>query len=153
MTAPSPGNLVPYLFYTDIEAVIDWYARVFGFTEKGRWRDGQGHVHNAEMHVGDTELWMDGNDTGRHTLTDPNGKPFSMWIGVWLPDPAAVDAMYEHIVSERVAPSERPADRPYGIRTFNVADPEGYTWGFMCHISRTDTPTEQLDRPIQEHHG
>jgi uncharacterized glyoxalase superfamily protein PhnB len=139
MTAtPKLGNLVPYLFYADIEAMIDWYTRVFGFVEKDRWRDAEGNVHNAEMCVGDTELWMDGKNTGRHTLTDPEGKPFSLWVGVYLDDPAAVDAMYDHIVSEGVEPNERPGDRPYGVRTFSVKDPEGYTWGFMCSIPRTD---------------
>jgi uncharacterized glyoxalase superfamily protein PhnB len=138
-STPALGNLVPYLFYADIEAMIDWYTRVFGFVEVDRWRDAEGKVHNAEMTVGDTELWMDGKNTGRHTLTDPEGKPFSLWIGVWLEDAAAVDAMYEHIVTEGVEPNERPGDRPYGVRTFSVADPEGYTWGFMCRIPRTDT--------------
>jgi uncharacterized glyoxalase superfamily protein PhnB len=140
MTAtPTLGNLVPYLFYSDIEAMIDWYTRVFGFVEVDRWRDAGGSVHNAEMTVGDTELWMDGKNTGRHTLTDPEGKPFSLWLGVWLEDRAAVDAMYDHIVAEGVEPNERPADRPYGVRTFSVDDPEGYSWGFMCRIPRTDT--------------
>jgi uncharacterized glyoxalase superfamily protein PhnB len=88
------------------------------------------------MRVGDTELWMDGNNTGRHTLTDRDGKPFSLWVGVWLADRAAVDAMYEHVVAEGGEPSEPPNDKPYGVRAFNVVDPEGYTWGFMCPIER-----------------
>ena len=134
MTAPPLGNLVPYLFYADIEAMIDWYARVFGFVEQRRWRDDDGSVHNAEMRVGDTELWMDGMGAGRHQLTDPEGKPLSLWIGVWLTDRAAVDAMYEHVVAHGVAPEASPVDLPYGVRAFNVTDPEGYSWGFMCHI-------------------
>ena len=134
MTTPQLGNLVPYLFYADIEAMIDWYARVFGFVEQRRWRGDDGRVHNAEMRVGDTELWMDGVSAGRHQLTDPAGKPFSLWIGVWLADRAAVDAMYEHVVSHGVSPEAPPKDLPYGVRAFNVSDPEGYSWGFMCHI-------------------
>jgi uncharacterized glyoxalase superfamily protein PhnB len=138
MTAPQLGNLVPYLFYADIDAMIDWYARVFGFVEKERWRGEDGTVHNAEMRVGDTELWMDGANPARHQRTDRDGNPLSPWIGVWLTDREAVDAMYEHIVSEGVEPTEPPRDLPYGVRAFNVSDPEGYSWGFMCHIARPD---------------
>ena len=31
------GSLVPYLFCQDAEAALDWYVRVFGFTERSRW--------------------------------------------------------------------------------------------------------------------
>ena len=78
MTAPRLGNLVPYLFCADIEAMIDWYTRVFGFVEKSRWRGDDGKVHNAEMCIGDTELWMDGANAGDHLAGQ--GEPyFSSW--------------------------------------------------------------------------
>lgn len=131
MGAPRAGNLVPYLFYSDIEATIDWYVRVFGFVEKDRWRGPDGAVQNAEMTVGDTELWMDGGGADRPADAKP-------WIGVWLDDRAAVDAMHAHVVAEGVEPASAPHDRPFGIRTFDVKDPEGYTWGFLCPIPRTD---------------
>jgi len=134
--APTPGNLVPYLFYTDIESMIDWYTRVFGFVELERWRQDDGKIHNAEMRVGDTELWMDATDDGRHHLTDPKGNPFSLWVGVWLDTPDDVDAMHAHVVHEGVQPEQDPHDRPYGVHTFNVRDPEGYLWGFMCRIPK-----------------
>lgn len=139
MNPPELGTLVPYLFYTDIEAMIDWYSRVFGFVETGRWRRPDGSVQNAEMRVGDTELWMDGEPApGIHGLTGPDGNPRPLWIGVWLGSPSAVDAMYEHVVAQGVDPNDRPHDRSFGIRTFNVNDPEGYTWGFMCRVPATD---------------
>ena len=140
MTAPALGNLVPYLFYTDVEAMIDWYSRVFGFVEKARWCDSEGRVGNAEMSMGDTELWMDADATIDHSFTRPGGEPHPLWIGVRLADRAAVDAMYDHIVSKGGEPQGPPVDRPFGIRTFTVADPEGYTWGFLCPIRRSDLP-------------
>jgi len=135
MTPPALGNLVPYLYYADIEAMIDWYGRVFGFVEKGRWRGPDGAIKNADMRVGDTELWMDGDPSPAiHDLTNPEGKPRPLWIGVWLDDPASVDALHDHVVSQGVEPLDRPHDRPFGVRMFDVKDPEGYTWGFMCRI-------------------
>lgn len=135
MNVPRPGNLVPYLYYADIEAMIDWYGRVFGFVERGRWHGPDGTVQNAEMSVGDTELWMDGDPVpGIHDLTGRDGSPRPLFVGVWLESPAAVDALHDHIVGQGVEPTSRPHDRPFGIRTFDVDDPEGYTWGFMCRI-------------------
>ena len=32
-------GVVPYLFYDDAAAAIDWYTKVFGFEERGRWAD------------------------------------------------------------------------------------------------------------------
>lgn len=47
-------GIVPYLFYDDAEAAIEWYTRVFDFEEIGRWKDDDGRVQNAEMRVGTT---------------------------------------------------------------------------------------------------
>jgi len=98
---PELGNLVPYLHYDDAAAMIEWYERVFGFTEGRRWLDDDGRVENADMVVGDTELWMDGGGRAMH---DAAGNP-SAWIGVWVDD---VDAMYEPMVSSAV---HRPSRR------------------------------------------
>jgi uncharacterized glyoxalase superfamily protein PhnB len=124
--SPTLGALVPYLFYDDIETALDWYARVFGFVELGRWaRDGK--VHNAEMRVGTAELWLDG---GGRRWFDKDGKPASQWIGVWVDDP---DAMCARVKDAGVA-VDPPQDQSYGVRTLSVKDPEGYTWGFMRRI-------------------
>lgn len=139
MSVPRLGNLVPYLYYADLEAMLGWYGRVFGFIERRRWHAADGSVENAEMHVGDTELWMDGSAApGIHDLAGEDGSPRPLWIGVWLESPSAVDALHDHIVSEGVVPVDRPHDRPFGVRTFTVEDPEGYTWGFMCRIASSE---------------
>jgi uncharacterized glyoxalase superfamily protein PhnB len=117
-------GIVPYLFYDDAEAAIDWYTRVFGFVEINRWCDKDGKIHNAEMRVGDTELWIDGG--GRHLLRREDNKP--VWIGVWVDD---VDAMYEQVKAAGVS-VDPPVDRNFGVRILTVADPAGYQWGFMC---------------------
>jgi uncharacterized glyoxalase superfamily protein PhnB len=137
MPAPKAGNLVPYLFCADAESLMDWYSRVFGFVEKDRWLSDNGRIRNAEISVGDTELWLDGGG-GQITATGSDGSTSPLWIGVWLDTSAAVDEMYGHIVAQGVEPEDEPMDRPFGIRIFNVRDPAGYLWGFMSHIPRTD---------------
>ncbi len=121
-------GLVPYLFYEDAAAMLKWYARVFGFVEKGRWSNPDGTVQNAEMRVGATELWLDG---GGRRICDPDGKPLPLWVGVWVDD---VDAVYTRVKAAGVE-ARPPEDQPYGVRMLTVADPEGYQWGFMKRLA------------------
>ena len=117
-------GIVPYLFYDDVAAAITWYTNVFGFKERSRWENDQGVVQNAEMQVGNTEIWMDGGGAREETDKRPT------WIGVWVDD---VDRMYEQI-SQAGVNCEPPENKAYGVRTFNVADEFGHLWGFMKRI-------------------
>lgn len=123
MTEPYNG-IVPYLFYDDAGAAMDWYARVFGFEEISRRADDTGRVQNAEMRVGNSELWLDGS--GRRK--DNDERP--TWIGIWVDD---VDAVYERVQAAGVE-CEPPVDREFGVRMLNVPDEMGYLWGFIRRI-------------------
>lgn len=117
-------GIVPYLFYDDAAAAMDWYARVFGFEEIGRWTNDSGQVTNAEMRVGNTEIWLDGS--GRRQDTDER----PAWIGIWVND---VDAVYRKVQDAGVD-CEAPVDRDFGVRMLNVQDDMGYLWGFVRRI-------------------
>lgn len=107
-------------------SAIESYARVFGFTEIQRWTGKDGRLHNAEMKVGDTELWLDGG--GRHMLRRDGDGP--IWIGIWVDD---VDATYAKLCEAGVD-AGAPVDRPFGVHMLSVTDPAGYVWGFMRRI-------------------
>ena len=117
-------GIVPYLFFDDVEAAIDWYQRVFGFETIGTWKNDQGLVQNAEMRVGTTEIWMDGG--GRRN--DQDERP--QWVGVWAED---VDRVYE-LVQAAGVDCEPPVDREFGVRMLNLEDPFGYLWGFVKRL-------------------
>ncbi|HEY8545144.1 MAG TPA: VOC family protein [Acidimicrobiales bacterium] len=112
--------------YEDANGMLDWLSRVFGFQERARYVDKDGKVRQAEMWIGDTELWFSGHDEG--TLWADGGP--EQFIGVWVDD---VDAMYERVRAAGVD-AEAPVDRDYDVRSFNVIDPEGYMWGFMKRL-------------------
>ncbi len=95
--------------------------------EKSRWAGPDGRVENAEMAVGEGELWLDG---GGPRYFDEHGRRASQWIGVWVDDP---DAMYERVKTGGVE-ADPPEDKPYGVRMLTVTDPEGYSWGFMRRL-------------------
>jgi uncharacterized glyoxalase superfamily protein PhnB len=116
-------GITPYLHYDDVAAMIEWLTRVFGFTERGRWVNSQGALRNAELYAGNTEVWLEGDP---EYWTQKGRRP-EEWIGVWVDD---VDAMYDQVKAAGVDTAP-PEDKFYGIRVFQVTDPEGYAWGFM----------------------
>ena len=125
------NGIVPYLFYEDAAAAMDWYAEVFGFEDRGRWENDSGAVQNGEMRVGNTEVWMDG---GGKQLFTREGDERPQWIGVWVDD---VDAMYERIQAAGVA-AEPPVTREFGVRMLTVPDPFGYHWGFIRRVDAAE---------------
>lgn len=122
-------GITPYLHYDDVVAMIDWLVRVFGCTEKGRWLDSSGKVANAELALGQAEIWLDGTAD----WWKKRGRRPEEWIGVWVND---VGAMHARVVSAGLSPNT-PEKKFYSVRLFQVTDPEGYTWGFMQRSSFT----------------
>jgi uncharacterized glyoxalase superfamily protein PhnB len=132
-------GLLPYLYYEDAGAMLDWLSDVFGFEERGRYVDKDGIVRQAEMLVGQNELWFSGHGPG--FWESKGGRP-DTWIGVWVDD---VDAMYERVKAKGVA-SEPPEDKDYDVRSYSVKDPEGVSWGFMKRLGKPYVqriPTEE----------
>jgi uncharacterized glyoxalase superfamily protein PhnB len=118
------GGITPCLHYEDAAASLEWLARVFGFEEISRYVDGDGRVREAEMHVGDARIWISGREPG---YWQKKGRGPEQLILIWVDD---VDAHYERVRAAGfdVKP---PEDKPYGVRSYGVTDPEGYEWGFM----------------------
>jgi uncharacterized glyoxalase superfamily protein PhnB len=117
-------GITPYLHYEDAAAGLDWLARVFGFEEISRFADDTGRVRESEMHVGDQQIWLSGRDPGYWA---EKGRGPEQLILIWVDD---VDVQYERVKSAGID-VKPPEDKPYGVRMFNVTDPEGYDWGFM----------------------
>ena len=118
------GGITPYLYYEDAAAILDWLARVFGFEEVARYVDGDGRVREAEMRVGDIELWISGCDPG---YWEKKGRGPEQLTLIWVDD---VDA-HHALVEAAGVDAPLPEEKPYGVRMYSVTDPEGYEWGFM----------------------
>ena len=124
-------GIVPYLFFDDAEQALRWYSDVFGFVEIGRWLNDDGKVQNAEMKVGDTEIWLDGS--GSLQMTDDR----PIWIGVWVDD---VDAIYKKVRNKGIE-CEEPVTREFGVRMFNIDDGMGHLWGFIRRVPAAVSPS------------
>jgi uncharacterized glyoxalase superfamily protein PhnB len=129
----------PYLHYEDAGAAIDWLARVLGFEERSRFVDKDGRVQQAEMRVGEADLWFSGHDPGY--WADLGRRPDLLTL-VWVDD---VDAHHARVTAAGTE-VDPPVDKSYGVRTYTVTDPEGYQWGFMTTL---DTGYVQIT-PLEE---
>ena len=82
-----------------------------------------GALRSAELYVGASEVWLDGDP---EYWKQRDRRP-EEWIGIWVDD---VDAMFERVKAQGIE-TDPPENKFYAVRTFQVIDPEGYTWGFM----------------------
>lgn len=121
-----PVGIVAGVMYRDVAAAFAWLVEHLGFEVRGLFADADGRVNNAELRVGETEVWLFENPA---TPGSTEGPP-RQWIGVWTDD---VDAAHQRVASTGIQASE-PEDANYGVRSFNVTDPEGVMWGFLRRI-------------------
>jgi catechol 2,3-dioxygenase-like lactoylglutathione lyase family enzyme len=99
------------LHVADVDRSRDFYLRIPG-VELVHERPGE----FALLRVGGANLGL----LARRFV--PNAPPFHMEISS---DGEGVDAVYAAVREAGIEPDGRPADRPWGERTFNVTDPDG----------------------------
>jgi uncharacterized glyoxalase superfamily protein PhnB len=137
-------GVTPCLSYEDAAAAIDWLARVLGFEERSRFVDKDGRVQQAEMRIGDSDLWFSGHGPGY--WAEQGRRPDQLTL-VWVDD---VDAHHARVAAAG-AMAPPPEDKSYGVRTYIVTDPEGYQWGFMTSLDTGYVQTMPLeDGGLQE---
>ena len=124
MTAKTP-MIIPYLFYDDVAAAVDFLVRAFGFSEQMRVGTPSGGVH-AQVKLGDqiVMLGQGGWDKG-HATPSVLGRVTS-GVFVYLNE---ADAHYAKAKAEGADIVEPLADLAYG-RSYTVRDPQGQTWYF-----------------------
>jgi uncharacterized glyoxalase superfamily protein PhnB len=132
-------GVVLHARYEDANAMLDWFSRVFGFEERARYVDKDGRVQQAEMLVGDTELWFSGHGPG---YWDGLGHRPDEWLLVLVDD---VDALAARVEAAGVELERPPADQDYGVRNCAVVDPEGYHWSFMRKTGKGYVQTQTLE--------
>ena len=80
-------------------------------------------VRQAEIYVGDTEVWLSSDGKGY--------KGPDQYIVVWVSD---VDAQYMRVI-EAGGKAGKPTDQSWGVRNFYITDPGGYHWGFHKRLA------------------
>jgi len=128
-------EIVPYLYYADADAALDWLERVLGFGPSTRWRMGGPVTKEADILAGGCRISLSGRAPGP-------GEGSGALVIVHVDD---VDAQYARVIAaEPGAATEAPVQQPYGPRTFTVTDPWGYRWNFWQ--GEADPPPEDDER-------
>ncbi len=124
MNDPPSTQIIPYIFYDDVPAALDWLARVFGLVEEMR-HPTPGGMH-AQMTLDGQRIMMGqgGDDWGMRSARA--AKSATQGVFVYLAD---VDAHYERARTAGAEIVHPPTDEGYG-RTYTARDLGGHPWFF-----------------------
>jgi uncharacterized glyoxalase superfamily protein PhnB len=133
MATPTPQTqpqVVPYLYYADAAAALEWLAKAFGFREMNRMAGADGKVAHAAMSLDDGGLIMLGCPGPNYRNPKNLGaKTQSLYIHV-----RDVDAHFARARKAGARILEEPKDQEYGQRRYGAEDPEGHAWYFAAAI-------------------
>jgi uncharacterized glyoxalase superfamily protein PhnB len=122
---PRPPQIIPYLFYREVPAALDFLCRAFGFQEEVRTGTPSGGMHGEASLQG--QLVMMGQGAQERRLSTPrDAGAATMGVFVYLDE---VDKHYEVAKAAGAEIVHPPKDVPYG-RTYSAVDPEGHPWFF-----------------------
>jgi PhnB protein len=151
MTAAKPQpipdsyrRVTPCLVVRDAAKALDFYAEVFGATERMRFPGPDGTIAHAEIQIGDSVVIVEDEDPQRGTTAPPAGglpgSPVFQFIYV-----ADVDATVARAVELGADLRRAPQDQFYGDRDGFVVDPFGHGWTVATHVEDVD-PEEMARR-------
>jgi len=123
--APRPPLIIPYLFYRDVPAALDFLCGAFGFKEEMRAETPSGGMHGEASFQG--QLVMMGQGAHERSLKTPrDAGAATMGVFIYLDD---VDKHYTVAKAAGAKIVDPPKDVEYG-RTYWAEDPEGHPWFF-----------------------
>jgi PhnB protein len=140
-------RVIPYLSVDGAAAAIDFYAEVFGATERMRMPGPDGKIGHAEIEIGDCVVML--ADLGPNNPKGPRhlgGTPVT--VMVYVPD---VDGTYAAAVKAGAEAHSEPTDQFYGDRSAGFTDPFGHSWHISTHVE--DVSPEEMDRRMKDLFG
>jgi PhnB protein len=139
-------RVTPALIVSGAAKALEFYASVFGATERMRIPAPDGTVAHAEIVIGDSVLIVEEASPHMRTKAPPSdgleGSPVFLYIYV-----EDVDATMER-AAQLGATLKRPAeDQFYGDRDGFLVDPFGHGWTVSSHVE--DVPPDEMMRRMQ----
>ena len=124
-SATTRVQIIPYIFYRDVPAALEWLARAFGFVETMRETIPGGGVH-GEMTFGRQLIMMGQGSAERRMLSARDTTAATQGVFIYL---SGVDAHFERAKSAGATIDKAPQDLPYG-RSYTAIDLDGHPWFF-----------------------
>ncbi|MBW2231336.1 MAG: VOC family protein [Deltaproteobacteria bacterium] len=109
-----PTGCVAVFVVTDIDASIDYYRDAMGFDVAFTYGE---PTYFAGVCRGEVTLYL-------QLMSQTPRPPGGSWLCIFVGD---VDAMHRELVESGAEILKEPASYPYGMREFNVEDPDGNT--------------------------
>jgi PhnB protein len=154
-TKPKPipdayRRVTPCLVVRGAAAALEFYARVFGATERMRIPGPGGTVAHSEIEIGDSVVIVDDESPERGTEAPPPagvpGSPTSLFVYV-----EDVDAVVARAVELGATLQRPPQDQFYGDRDGYIVDPFGHGWTIASHVE--DVSPDEMMRRMAELQG
>ena len=143
-------RVTPCLVVQGGAKALEFYAEVFGATERMRFPGPGGTVAHAEMQIGDSVVIVEDEVPEQGSKAPPPGgvagSPFSLFIYV-----EDVDAVIARAVELGATLQRPPQDQFYGDRDGYVVDPFGHGWTVATHVE--DVAPEEMARRMAELYG
>jgi len=124
------GAIIPILYYRDVRAAVEWYSRVFGFTE--RLRIGE---HRSQMSFG--EAWFIVGELYENAAEPVRGSGWEIGHSIML-RVADVNVHLAHVTACGAKVLRMPEDFMYGERQYHVEDIGGNEWTFTQTLEDVD---------------
>lgn len=145
---PIPDNyrrVTPCLVVQGAAKALDFYAEVFGATERMRFPGPGGTVAHAEIQIGDAVVIVEDEDPQRGTTAPPTGGlPGSpVFQFVYVED---VDTTVARAVERGAALRRAPENQFYGDRDGYIIDPFGHGWVVASHVE--DVSPEEMGQRL-----
>ena len=147
---PIPENyrrVTPCLIVQGAAKALEFYAEVFGATERMRFPAPDGSMAHAEIQIGDSVVMVEDESPLRGTKAPPagglSGTPVSHFIYV-----EDVDAVVARAVELGATLQRAPENQFYGDRDGSLVDPFGHGWTVASHVEDVD-PEEMMRRMAQ----
>jgi PhnB protein len=157
MTASRPSpipdsyrRITPCLVVRGAAKALEFYAQVFGATERMRFPGADGTIGHAEIVIGDSVVIVEDEDPQRGTAAPPaGGLPGSpVFQFIYVED---VDAVVARAVEAGATLVRAPQDQFYGDRDGYVVDPFGHGWVVASHVE--DVSQEEMGRRLAAMYG
>ena len=136
-------RVTPCLVVQGAARALDFYADVFGATERMRFPGPGGVVAHAEIEIGDAVVIVEDEDPQRGTTAPPAGglagTPVFQFI--YVDD---VDATVARAAELGATLQRAPENQFYGDRDGFIVDPFGHGWTVATHVE--DVSPEEMTR-------
>jgi PhnB protein len=116
-------EIIPYLFYRDVPAALEWLGRAFGFTEEMRTGTPSGGMH-AQMTLNGQRIMMGQGAHDWRMLSPHENGMATMGVFVYID---AVDKHHARAAAAGAEIVQPPHDQSYG-RTYTARDLDGHPW-------------------------